>query len=338
MNAAQYLQQRRGAWSELEQLCAQMEKSPRRLRASQIVRFSRLYRSVCADLALADAHHLPPSTVGYLHQLVARAHNLLYRSRFFRFRMWLREMLLHVPKRLFRDPYLRVAAAVFYGLFLLSYLVGWTDPSAAQTILGQQMITTMETMYDQPPRGSLFEASTMAGFYIQHNTGIGFQCFAAGLVFGIGGLLIVGVNAVVLGLVFGYMNTTEVAGNFNEFVTAHAPLELTAIVVSAAAGMRLGFAMLITGGKTRAASLRQAGSEALPVMMLAVVLFFLAALVEGYVSRADIPYEAKAAVAIVSALLLAFYLVVIGAPAPQAQNPLSHHPTWEQILHRSDSH
>ena len=336
MNATEYLRKRREAWNRLDELCRQLQYGIKHVPGRQLTQFAQLYRATCADLALADAYQLPEATVRYLHQLVARAHNLLYRSRSFRFREWMRELLFRVPRRLFSDPYLRVAALVFYGLFVLCYLVGWTRPRVAENVLGHQMIQALEMMYDTPPRGSLFEASTMAGFYIQHNTSIGFQCFAMGLVLGVGGLFTVAMNAVLLGLAFGYMNTTPLAANFNEFVTAHAPLELTAIVVSAAAGMRLGFALLLTGGKTRLASLQQAGREALPVVMLAAVLFVLAALVEGYVSRAAIPYAAKAAVAIGSALMLGFYLVVIGAPGSRTPpaGPAGE-PTWEQILARS---
>ena len=53
------------------------------------VMFDRLLDRL-PDLALADAYQLPPTTVEYLHQLVGRAHNQMYRGRGFNFAAWLR--------------------------------------------------------------------------------------------------------------------------------------------------------------------------------------------------------------------------------------------------------
>ncbi len=338
MKATEYLQQRQPVWQKLEQLCRRLERGPRALKAAELIAFAKLYRATCADLALANAHQLPEPTIRYLHQLVARAHNLLYRSRFFRFGEWVRELLFRLPRRLFLDPYLRVAAVLFYGLFLFSFVLGLLNPQAAEALLGREQIEQLEHMYEAKWDRDLATSATAAGFYIHHNTSIGFQCFALGLIFGVGGVFALIYNAVVLGVVFGYMNTTPMAPNFNQFVTAHAPFELTAIVLSAAAGMRLGFALLLTGGKTRSASLREAGQQALPVMMLAALLFFAAAIIEGYVSPSPLPYVAKAAVAGVSALLLAFYLVVLGsAGSSWDRTEPSEERSWQEILQQDES-
>jgi uncharacterized membrane protein SpoIIM required for sporulation len=76
--------------------------------------------------------------------------------------------------------------------------------------------------------------------------------------------------------------------------------------------MRLGFSLVSTGGLSRAASLRQATSLAAPSVGAAVVLFCLAALIEGFVSPSAAPYAVKAGVAVLSVVLLLFYLVGLG--------------------------
>ncbi len=343
MRAVEYLHRRQSTWAELESLCRRLQRSPRSLSPEELVVFAKLYRATCADLALADAHQLPEPTVRYLHQLVARAHNLLYRSRFFRLREWLRELLFRLPRRLFHDPYLRAAAFLFYGLFLFSFVVGWARPGLAEALLGREEVDQLEQMYEEgfensgSGRSLVGQGATRASLYISHNTSIGFRCFAAGLLMGVGGLFALTFNAVVLGIIFGYMNTTPMANNFNQFVTAHAPFELTAIVLSAAAGMRLGFALLVTRGKTRAASLREAGKEALPVMMLAALLFLGAAVIEGYVSPSPLPYAVKALVAIGSAMLLAFYFVMLGMAGNAERSEPERELSWQEIVQREDS-
>jgi uncharacterized membrane protein SpoIIM required for sporulation len=115
-----------------------------------------------------------------------------------------------------------------------------------------------------------------------------------------------------LGTLFGHMATTPHAFNFYTFVTAHSSFELTAIVLSGAAGLRLGWGLVDTQGQSRISSLRREAANALPAVGAAVVLFVLAALVEGYVSASSLPYSAKAAVAVLSASLIAAYLAFGG--------------------------
>ena len=160
----------------------------------------------------------------------------------------------------------------------------------------------------------------MTGFYIQHNTGIGLRCFASGILFGVGSLSELLCEGIILGTLFGHMATTPHAGNFYTFVTAHSSFELTAIVFSGAAGLRLGWGLVDTQGQSRLSSLRREAANALPALGAAVVLFVLAALVEGYVSASSLPYTAKAAVAIVSATAIIAYLMLGGRGEQYAED------------------
>jgi len=220
-----------------------------------------------------------------------------------------------VPQQLFQDNCLRLAFCIFWVPFLIAAFLANTQPGFAEATLGKETIQMMEQMYAQPITELDQSArGAMLGFYVYNNAGIGFRCFVFGLVFGIGGVLITFYNAAHLGAVFGHMASSKQWDNFSEFVTAHGPFELTAIVLSAAAGMRMGFALIETGGLRRIAALQQAAAKATPVACAAMILFILAAMVEAFVSPALIPYEAKAAVAVLSAGLLMIYFVGLGFP------------------------
>jgi len=316
MKVSDLLESRRGNWRELEKLCNQMEGgSKRALPAQTVTRFSALYRAACADLALADSYQLPAGTVQYLHRLVGRAHNQLYRSQTFTIATWARQLLVDVPQRLFADNCLRLAFCIFWGMFLLSAFMAYTTPGFAERVMGKQMIMQLEEMYSEPIDGrDVGLSGTMAGFYVFNNAGIGLRCFAFGLLFGVGGVYTTTFNAAVLGAAFGHMATLPQRENFFHFVTAHGPFELTAIVMSAAAGMRLGFSLVDTRGLTRTAALRRASEQAMPTMCAAIIMFVLAALIEGFLSPSAAPYWIKASVAVLSAGSLMFYFVALGYP------------------------
>src|SRR5438105_8545878 len=144
MRVVERLAQREATWRELDRLLLRFEGArpvappepkpemiwiddgqappppvPRRgkLGAEEVIRLGELYRAACADLMLAEAHDLPRDTVAYLHGLVARAHNAVYRARGFKITKWAADLFANVPRRLRSDPTLRLSGLVFYGSF-----------------------------------------------------------------------------------------------------------------------------------------------------------------------------------------------------------------------------
>jgi uncharacterized membrane protein SpoIIM required for sporulation len=318
MRVAERLKQRESAWQELDGLIARIgSRGRRRPTPEEVLRLGSLYRAACADLMLAEDHDLPRETVAYLHSLVGRAHNLIYSASGFQFRDWGRALFQTAPRRLRSDRALRIAALVFWGAFLIAGLLGAGRPGFAAVVVSEPALEQMVHQYSEPlgevrKDGLVRSDTAMAGFYIWHNAGIGLRCFAWGILFGVGSLTELLYEGLVLGTVFGYMATTPYAVNFYTFVTAHSSFELTAIVLSGAAGLRLGWGLVDTQGESRLDSLRREAIQSLPAVGAAVVLFVLAALVEGYVSASALPYKVKLAVAVISAAVIVAYLALGG--------------------------
>jgi len=319
MKVVDRLADREKDWRELQVRIARLDSTPiRKIPPADILRVGDVYRSACADLMLAEAHDLPRDTVAYLHTLVGRAHNSVYRAKGFHLSDWSRVILDEVPRQLRADPLLRVSALVFWGLFFLCAFVAAAQPGYAAKVLGDHQVEQMEEMYSHPLDGSGSSESlgrsdsAMAGFYIFNNAGIGLRCYAWGIFFGIGTLWTLASNAITIGLIFGHMATTPQAPNFFTFVTSHGPFELTAIVFSGAAGLRLGSGLIFTEGQSRLASLKREATRSLPIVGVATILFVFAAFLEGFVSASPLPYWVKAAIAIGSSAVLLFYLFALG--------------------------
>ena len=316
MRVVDRLTERQTGWQELQLLLFRLETTrARRVEPAEILRLGELYRSACADLMLAEAHNLPRDTVAFLDALVGRAHNAVYKTQGFYWTDWVALIFDEVPRRLRSDVFLRVSALVFWGLFLITAFLGAADPEFSRRVVGDQQVASMEAMYDAPRDGERnFDRNDaqMAGFYIYNNPWIGLKCYAWGLLLGLGSLYILASNAISIGAIFGHMATIPQASQFFPFVTAHAPFELTAIVFSGGAGLRLGFGIVVTHGQSRLASLRREAERSLPTAGVAVILFILAAFVEGFVSPSGLAFWVKASIAIGSALLLLVYLLVLG--------------------------
>ena len=326
MRVAKRLADREASWKELDQLLTRMEATRKRKRLPEnIIRLGQLHRMACADLMLAESYELPGKTTAYLHSLAARAQNLLYPTRAAKFEEWGVALFSSVPKRLRSDWTVRVALLVFFGAFLLAGFAGAASTEFARSLAGDTMIDMSEFMYAQPINALQRNDALMAGFYIQHNTSIGLKCYGFGVFPIVGPIYVLLTQALALGAVFGHMlgvAPDPAPRNFQTFVTAHAPFELTAIALAGAAGLRLGWGLIAPGALTRLAALKRSARESLAVAGVASIFFVIAAFIEGFISASDLPYFAKAGAAVFSTLVILTYILIPGRDWSAPRNRL----------------
>jgi uncharacterized membrane protein SpoIIM required for sporulation len=153
----------------------------------------------------------------------------------------------------------------------------------------------------------------MFGFYISNNIGIGLGTMAGGLLAGAGALLALAFNGAFMGAATAAIVGAGYGRTFFPFVCGHSALELPSLVLFSAAGFALGRALLAPGRRSRAAALREAGVEALPVAALAFVMMAIAAGIESFWSARPLPPAAKYATAAVLWAAMLAYLCLGGA-------------------------
>ena len=155
----------------------------------------------------------------------------------------------------------------------------------------------------------------MFGFYIKNNTGIGFQTFAGGLIFGAGTIFFLLYNGLVIGATAGHLTGLGYIDTFWGFVAGHSAPELTAIMLSGAAGLMLGWALIAPGNKSRLRALQDAGKTAVTIIYGAALLFFLAAFIEAFWSSMTwIAPSIKYVVGISLWIMLWAYFLMAGKP------------------------
>jgi uncharacterized membrane protein SpoIIM required for sporulation len=156
----------------------------------------------------------------------------------------------------------------------------------------------------------------MFGYYIRNNIGVAFQCFAGGLFAGVGSLFFLAYNGALGGAVAGYLTERGLSTTFFSFVATHSAFELTAIVLSGAAGLRIGHALLVPGRTTRAQALPASTREAVTLLYGVTALLLIAAAVEAFWSSAGwLPPAAKYATAFICWSAVVLYCVFQGRRA-----------------------
>jgi uncharacterized membrane protein SpoIIM required for sporulation len=285
-------------WAELELLLDRvLERQHIKLSSAEFdplsgARVAALYRRACEQLALARARSYPAYIVDRLERLTADAHQLIYREHDFG--------LVHVAAMLTMDfpravrnevRYVAAAAALFMVPTIIVGLMVYWHPELILSVVGPETAAQFERMYSPTAEsiGRVREASTdwmMFGFYIRNNISVAFQCFAGGLFAGLGSLFFLAYNGAHGGAVAGYLTERGMSSTFYSFVVTHAAFELTAIVLSGAAGLKIGHALLAPGRRTRRDALVVATRESAVILYGVTAMLFVAAGIEAFWSSA----------------------------------------------------
>lgn len=246
------------------------------------------YRRVCQHLALARDRQYSPELVDRLNRLALRGHHLLYGARTGRGIGRAAAFLLAGFPQLVRQQRTVVVAAalLFFGPFLMLVATLQIYPEFAYYLIEPESLARYEEMYDSTSeRLGMRQADDnvgMFGVYVWNNIRIGFQTFAGGLAFGLGSVFFLLLNGALIGAVAGHLTYSGQATPFWSFVSGHSAMELTAIVIAGAAGLRLGAALIAPGLFSRKTALQTAAQPAVRLMYGAAIMFAIAAFIEAF--------------------------------------------------------
>lgn len=260
----------------------------------------KMYRQISHDLATAKARQYSPEVTTKLNNLLLLGQTKLYKTpnrvlssvaRFFLFDF--KNSLTDIR------AYVLWAHVLFYGFALMSLAIVVTYPEQVTIFVDSGTISAIERMYDPSSEHFAKERASdsdflMFGHYIKNNISIAFQCFSGGAVFGAGAIFYLLYNAIFFGAISGHIINIEYGSTFFSFVITHGSFELTAIVLSAAAGGVIGKHLIAPGHYSRIDSLKIAGKRTFPVIVGCFILLILAAFIEAFYSSSRIlPNELK---------------------------------------------
>jgi len=310
----EFVAARQHDWAELEQLLA-LGRGFRKLPAVSIARAATIYRAVSSDLMRAQAAGYSLDVIALLDGLAARAHNTLYSAPPYRMRAVWELIAADFPRTLRRHGrFFALALALFVLPGVLGFAGAMRSRAFALQILPAESVEQMEEAYAEGfGKGRKAGVNTfMTGFYVFHNVGIAFQCFATGVLFGLGSVFFLVYNGLTIGAVAGLVTAAGHGRNLLTFTCTHGAFELTAIVIAGTAGIVMGYALVDTRGRTRIGSLQARAREIVYLVVGAALMLLVAAGIEGFWSPSGLPDRVKWGGAVVAYLLVISYLTFAG--------------------------
>lgn len=288
-------------------------------KSDQATALPSLYRRLCQSLTLSSQRGYSPALTDYLQKMVGDSHKRLYGTKVARpllLRYW---MLQEFPQRVRAEWRLvTLALLAFWGVALAVGVLVWIQPHWAYSFMSPHQLNEYHSMY-QPGKMSVGRGGDqgdvlMFGFYIWNNVSIGFRTFAGGIFGGIPALVSMMFNGVSMGVVGSWLSKDPVTRDmFWSFVITHSSFEITGLLLSGVAGMRLGLSLIHPGRLSRRHALFAASQYMFPVMVGAALLTALAAFFEAFWSAsAAIPINVKYGVGAVCWLLVIGFFAFAG--------------------------
>ena len=283
----------RGAtWLELEALVVTVEaKGLQALGAAQVTRLPVLYRETVASLGLARTAALDQDLLAYLEALCNRAYVCVYGPK-----RHAREVVVDFTLRRFpralreHRRHIAVAALAFLVGTGVSFATTLGDPEQFYEFVSADYAQSRgPTSSTDELRDVLYDSggnaadrlTAFATFLFAHNARIGILSFALGFLAGLPVFVLLFSNGLILGAFAALYHGRGIGLDFWAWLMPHAVTEIGALVLCGAAGLVLGESLVFPGRHTRLANLGRRGRDAGVLVIGAVVMFFIAGLVEG---------------------------------------------------------
>ncbi|MBZ5521832.1 MAG: stage II sporulation protein M [Acidobacteriia bacterium] len=309
MISIHWLEKRQSHWNRLEALLDQSQNQGlKSLTRTELQELGLLYRQAAADLSALREDRSGKSYARFLNLLLSRAHNTIYSGQksspwsivhFYRFTY---------PKIFRRNlSLINTAVLLFIAGALAGMVLSATHREFMQAFLGPQMIDSID--HHKMWTDSVVSVKPLASSAIMtNNLSVSFAAFAFGITAGVGTVYMMVFNGVLMGVVgtacwFGGMSLS-----LWSFVAPHGVLELPAIFIAGAAGLRIGQGMLFPGWLSRRDSLVRASGEAVRLLAGAIPVLVVAGLIEGFFSPSAYPPALKFTVAGCIAVVFFSYL------------------------------
>ena len=319
MTPARFLETRNPAWNRLDELVKKTRsKGVAALNDAELHELARLYPAVAVDVARARMYKIDAETQDRVNRLAIAAHGLLYRRPHARPVEGVLKFLAGEYPRLFRRmwPYVLLSVAIFGAVTAATYVSVRVRPAIAHRFVPEEIdlpdgkaglsADDMSERFRRIPRPPL-AAGVMA-----NNISVAFYAFAFGITAGIGTCYVLLMNGMMLGGFAAHFANHHLGFAFLSFIMAHGVLEIMAILIAAAAGLRMGISLAMPGATTRKASLRAGAKEAVLLVLGTIPMFIIAGTLEGFVTPSQISGEVKIVIGIAVWAAVMAYLMLAG--------------------------
>ena len=267
------------------------------------------------DLAFAQTFYPDSPTTQYLNALTGKLHQALYKNKTEpagRFRQfWAQELPLTVARH---HRTLALTALFFLLCVGIGALSAAYDDTFVRVVLGDAYVNqTLDNIHRGDPM-AIYKGQDETPMFLMitvNNIRVALVTFAAGIAAGLGTVVALFTNGVMLGSFQYFFYEQGVLLRSALTIWIHGTLEISSIVLAGGAGFVLARGLVFPGTYSRAAAFRRSARDGLKLAVGLVPLFIVAGFLEGFVTRhTEMPVAASLLIIGGSAAFIIWYFII----------------------------
>ena len=307
----------RATWDRLDRLIGRR----RSLTGAEVDELVELYQRVSTHLSMLRSATTIGSDsllIGRLSSLVARARSVVTGAHAPLSSTLIRFWTVSFPVVAYRSWrwWLGTALAFFAVVVVVAWWVATTPE--VQSALGTPSDIQELVNHDV---ASYYSEHPAASFALQvwiNNSWVSAQCIALSVVLGLPIPVVLFGNAANLGVISGLMFQAGKGGILLGLLVPHGLLELTAVFLAAAAGMRLGWSVISPGERPRGQVLAEQGRAVVSVAVGLVAVLLFSGLIEALVTPSPLPTFVRVGIGVIAEVAFLSYIGYFGRRAVKA--------------------
>lgn len=297
-------------WARLDELVRQ-----RRRTGAEADELVRLYQAVATDLSAVRSAAPDPEMVTRLSMLVGRARAAVAGTHEPSWRDVTAFVGVSLPAALFRVRWWIVGVATAFVLLAVTAGIWVATQPEALASMGtpsqqQEYVDKSFAEYYDPGAG-------FAAMVWTNNALLTALCIATGIT-GVLPVYFMVSNAISVGAAGGMMAAHGHLDVFLQLIAPHGLLELTAVFVAGAAGLRIFWTWVDPGPRPRGRALAEEARALFTVALGLVGVLAVSGLIEGFVTGSGLPWAVKVGIGIVALAAFWAYVLVLGRRAVRA--------------------
>ncbi len=298
----------RPAWDRLEDLV----KRRRRLTGAEVDELVDLYQRVSTHLSMVRTASSDSVLVGRLSGLVATARAAVTGAHAPLWSEFTRFWTVSFPVVAYRAWRWWLGSAVVF--FVVAVVMGvWVagSPEVQATVgtpsdIAQIVDHQFASYYSEHP------AASFALRVWTNNAWVAAQCIGFAILLGLPIPYVLFENAANLGVVGGLMFDAGKGDVFLGLLLPHGVLELTAVLLAGAVGMRLGWSVVSPGDRPRGQVLAEQGRAVVSVAVGLVAVLLISGLIEALVTPSPLPTFLRIAIGATAEAAFLGYVIHFG--------------------------
>ena len=314
MDADAYAAAHEAEWRRLDALV----KRRRRLAGHEIDELVWLYQRTATHLSVLRSSGYDPVLAAALSSRLARARAAVTGAPTPAWRTVARFGLVSFPAMAYRVRWWWLATAA--GSLVVALLIGlWvarTPQVQGELLPGAQVRSLVNHQFQH--YYSQYPATSFAARVWTNNAWVAAESLIFGILLGLPTLLVLYSNAVNIGVAGGLLAAHGRGVLFFALILPHGMLELSAVFLAAATGLRLGWTVIDPGPRPRARALAEEGRASVTVALGLVVVLLCSGVIEAFVTPSPLPTWGRILIGAAAEAAFLGYVIVAGRRAARA--------------------